>query len=63
MDLNFYRLVTKKEKFDKVQEKKRILKTIENHKGKMFGHVIRRGCFLRSIIRGPTEGKQREGKI
>ncbi|KAI5644882.1 reverse transcriptase (RNA-dependent DNA polymerase) domain-containing protein [Phthorimaea operculella] len=46
----------------RVNEKRALLRTIENRRGKMIGHLIRHDHFLKNIVEGKVEGRRRRGR-
>ncbi|KAI5636210.1 hypothetical protein NE865_11049 [Phthorimaea operculella] len=53
---------TNEEVLQLVKEKRALLRTIENRRGKMMGHLIRHDSFLKTIIEGKVEGKRGRGR-
>lgn len=45
-----------------VNEKRSLLKVIENRRGKMLGHLIRHDSYIKVIIEGKIEGKRKRGR-
>ncbi|KAI5634899.1 hypothetical protein NE865_12382 [Phthorimaea operculella] len=53
---------TNEEVLRRVDEKRALLRTIENRRGKMIGHLIRHDHFLKNIVEGKVEGRRRRGR-
>lgn len=45
-----------------VKKKRSLLKTIENSRGKMFGHLIHHDSFFRSVTEA-KRGRERDEKV
>jgi hypothetical protein len=54
--------VRNEEIFDRVKEEKNILQTTKRTEAKRIGHILRRHCILKHVIKGKTEGKGRRGR-
>jgi hypothetical protein len=46
----------------RVKEERNILHTIRRRKANWIGHVLRRNCLLRHIIKGKITGTRRRGR-
>lgn len=53
---------TNEEVLTLVDEKRSLLRTIENRRGKMMGHLIRHDTFFKTILEGKIEGKRGRGR-
>lgn len=54
--------ITNIEVLRRIQEKRILLTTIENRRGKMVGHLIRHDSFIKTIMEGKIEGKRGRGR-
>ncbi|KAJ0183311.1 hypothetical protein K1T71_001287 [Dendrolimus kikuchii] len=53
---------TNEEVPDMLKEKRIILKTLEERRGKMFGHLFRHDTFLCTLIEGKVEARREKGR-
>jgi hypothetical protein len=59
--INIFRITTDREKNEyalhRVKEERNILHTITRRKANWIGHILRRNCFLKHVIKGKLEGR------
>ena len=46
----------------RVKEERNIIHTVKRRKGNCIGHILRRNCFLKIIIKGKIEGTEVNGR-
>jgi hypothetical protein len=46
-----------KEVLHRVKEERRFLRTIKKRRANCIGHLLRKNCFLKHIIKGKIEGR------
>jgi hypothetical protein len=49
--------VRKEEVLHRVNEERKILHTIKRRKANCIGHILRRNCLLKHVIKGKLEGR------
>jgi hypothetical protein len=49
--------LVKNEELHRVKEERNILHTIKGRKAEWIGHLLRRNCLLKHVIKGKLEGR------
>lgn len=62
MGIGWMEKKTNEEVLRMVNEKRTILNTIENRRGKMIGHLMRHDNYFRTILEGKIKGKRGRGQ-